>query len=598
MQAVPTSGAGTLAVWGVTGRDCTTPVNTTYGDEAGGPWTAVSATSDSGGDNIAISAAGKLVRVRASIAPFDIPPALDNERAVAVDHYGVAKAGAVTSTGAVQIWGSTRTYQPGRWEPADLGGKAVDIALGTAAAVVLLDDGTIGVIDGFAPAYEKIPGIDDVAEIRADSVGYTLRIEGGGLRSFTFNGVETTDTLPAAVRGDSLTDPIVDFTLTKSAVTQSGNVISWSGIPAIDDYVLPAGAKVTDIATAGQSVDAWRAALTDQGEILVWGAGTNSACIEPMTTLPEELEGKRITALEGDLNAFYAIAADPLVDLSETAKPTIAGTPQVGSVLTGTPATFDGSPDSIANQWLANGEAIEGANGTTLTLTQAHLGQNISFRSTAKRGDDTLVSSPSTPVGPVTVQAPAQKTTPTVTAGGVAQTPFGSAVSMSASVTGAKGAGTGTVTFSGAGINATAALSGGQASVALPSTLAVGSTAVTVSYSGDANYVAASTAKTLTIVKASTSSVSAKVTKKPKKNKAGKVQVTASSRLSVRPGGKVTVTFTKGKKKITRNGTLRNGKVIINTPKLAKGTWKITAQYKGDSRYNPRSAKAIKAKVK
>ncbi|RLV54521.1 hypothetical protein D9V41_15875 [Aeromicrobium phragmitis] len=91
-----------------------------------------------------------------------------------------------------------------------------------------------------------------------------------------------------------------------------------------------------------------------------------------------------------------------LVVLAPTAKPTIAGTPQVGQTLTGTPATFNDTQGvTVANRWLADGEPISGAASTTFTLTEAQFGKAITFESTATRGADTA-NSVSDPTGQVT----------------------------------------------------------------------------------------------------------------------------------------------------------------------------------------------------
>src|SRR5699024_9378795 len=71
----------------------------------------------------------------------------------------------------------------------------------------------------------------------------------------------------------------------------------------------------------------------------------------------------------------------------------ISGTPEVGKTLTGTPAEFSDSGADVVNQWLADGEPIDGANGKKLTLTKQMLGKKITFKSTATRDGDEPVSS-------------------------------------------------------------------------------------------------------------------------------------------------------------------------------------------------------------
>ncbi len=77
------------------------------------------------------------------------------------------------------------------------------------------------------------------------------------------------------------------------------------------------------------------------------------------------------------------------------AVPTIAGTAQVGVVLTGTNGTFTNpsqSAQTIARQWLANDVVIAGATGATYTPVIGDIGKTIKFRNTATNAFGTAVS--------------------------------------------------------------------------------------------------------------------------------------------------------------------------------------------------------------
>ncbi|MDQ6527402.1 hypothetical protein RB608_27555 [Nocardioides sp. LHD-245] len=124
-----------------------------------------------------------------------------------------------------------------------------------------------------------------------------------------------------------------------------------------------------------------------------------------------------------------AVGPVALPDLEVANAPTIAGTPLVGSTLTGTPATFNATDGvTLGNQWLANGEVIVGANGTTLALSSAHEGKTITFRTTAVRGAETVPST-SAGVGPVTVPkvGPTPECLAAQAAAGAAQAALGGA---------------------------------------------------------------------------------------------------------------------------------------------------------------------------
>ncbi len=101
-------------------------------------------------------------------------------------------------------------------------------------------------------------------------------------------------------------------------------------------------------------------------------------------------------------SAPTAAVTDAPVDLEVTTEATLTGTPRVGQTLTGTPATFSTDRDvTVTNYWVIGGTQVE-ATGTTLALTDEHVGQNIQFRSIAVRGDESVPSTSAT-VGPVLV---------------------------------------------------------------------------------------------------------------------------------------------------------------------------------------------------
>ena len=181
----------------------------------------------------------------------------------------------------------------------------------------------------------------------------------------------------------------------------------------------------------------------------------------------------------------------------------------------------------------------------------------------------------------------------------------------------------------------TAAVTGGAASFTLPATLAPGTYEYTVSYAGDEFIDAWSETRSLTVkakdvvvnptpeptpdptvvpivtpaptatptpipvaVKAKASKVAGAVSKAPTSKKSGKYKVTiTTAKSAAKATGKVTLTLKKGKttKKVT--GTLKNGVVTVRVPKLAKGTWKVTVAWAGDTTYQAASASGASIKV-
>ncbi len=89
---------------------------------------------------------------------------------------------------------------------------------------------------------------------------------------------------------------------------------------------------------------------------------------------------------------------------SVTTAPVIAGTAQVGAVLTATAGVWSGNPvPVIARQWLRSGVAIAGATGATYLLVQADLGATITLRETATNTVGSK-SSTSNGIGPIAAQ--------------------------------------------------------------------------------------------------------------------------------------------------------------------------------------------------
>lgn len=173
---------------------------------------------------------------------------------------------------------------------------------------------------------------------------------------------------------------------------------------------------------------------------------------------------------------------------------------------------------------------------------------------------------------------------------------FGNTATATATVTGSS---TGTVQFfDGSKSLGTAALSAGKATKSLPANLAVGRHTITAKFLGSGSALAStSAAKTLTVVKASTTTA-VKVTKKPTSKKKGRAVIAVKTKAKSQvPTGKVTVTLKKGTSvKKVKAKVLRNGKVSIILPKLKKGTWKATVSYAGASTHTA-SKRVVKIKI-
>ena len=110
--------------------------------------------------------------------------------------------------------------------------------------------------------------------------------------------------------------------------------------------------------------------------------------------------------------------------------------------------------------------------------------------------------------------------------------------------------------------------------------------AYTITYTEDDQIKSFTKTGTLVVNKAAVKSTAGAVTKAPTTKAAGKYTVTVTKPTGLANAtGKVTVTLKKGSATKKVSGNLSNGKVTINVPKLAKGTWKATVSYAGDKNY-------------
>jgi hypothetical protein len=94
------------------------------------------------------------------------------------------------------------------------------------------------------------------------------------------------------------------------------------------------------------------------------------------------------------------------------------------------------------------------------------------------------------------------------------------------------------------------------------------------------------------------SKVKGAVSRAPTSKKAGKYKVTITAPKSGSTAtGKVTIKLKKGKITKTITGKLSKGAVTFSVPKLARGTWKVTISWPGDSKYLAASATGASIKV-
>ncbi len=170
---------------------------------------------------------------------------------------------------------------------------------------------------------------------------------------------------------------------------------------------------VTGTAKVGSKLTASPGAWNVSGASYAYQWLANGAPISAATgsslTLTQALKGKqlsvRVTASAPGYPATSAVspattAVQPGV-LSNTAPPTVTGTPQVDSTLTASPGTWDPAAPQVRYQWQADGAPVPGATAPTLAVDPALLGKKIRVEVTATRTGYSAVRSRSVATGAV-----------------------------------------------------------------------------------------------------------------------------------------------------------------------------------------------------
>ena len=595
-QAVPTDQAGTIVGWGATEASA---AFTLPQDLQGTKFSAASAGSNV---SAALTLAGKVVVLGESGVPGanlqNIPTAVQDATVTAISA-GPNNIAAVTSAGTVVAWGLNSVVGSPNAVPEGLTGVK-DVAVGAQYALALKTDGTVVGWGRNNRGQTTIPdGLTGVASLSAGTnVVYALKTDGTVVA--WGQDAEGSLDLPAALSVPGNVKQVVTASRGGLALLADGSLTAWGSLTgAGENNSIPSaltGKTVTHIASFNNQFTA----IDSTGQLTTWGDayGSNQPPAE-IATLPANLVTSDIASLSfGGSHALALVTQAPSEDVVATAKPTITGTAAVGQTLTGTPATFSGSPDSVTNQWLAGGVAIAGQTGSTLTITAAQAGKAITFSSTATKGSATPVVSTSDPTATVPGGAPTTSaSTVTISAGASA---YGRATTATVTVGNSAGKPVaGTVTLSGAGVPQSATLAGGSATFNLGNALAPGSYTLTATYSGSADLNPSSSAGVLSIGKGATKRPTFKANKASTSKKKGKATVTvARSSGPANASGKVTVTLKNGKTTKKISATLKSGKRSITLPKLKKGTWKVQITYGGDKNYAPQKSSTFKLKIK
>jgi hypothetical protein len=297
-----------------------------------------------------------------------------------------------------------------------------------------------------APANVVLPSV-----VGSPYVGNTVSADVGSWSGYPYPTFTYDWTIAGASTGITTSTYVIqsgDDTLALRVIVTAHNA---SGdVPATSDPVtvgtIPVNSVVASIsgnawagATLTRTVGTWTgtATITITGQ---WYA--NGVAISGQTAstyvVDHAYEGQSITYKETGTNAYLAVtgvatnAIGPIVSTPVyTVAPSISGTPNVGSTLTVTPGTYDGTtPITKTYQWYASGVIIIGETATTYLVDAAELGLNITCKETASNTYGSLVTTTNS-LGPVTAGATPAMSLPFATSRSLVDTVGGKLVTYS-----------------------------------------------------------------------------------------------------------------------------------------------------------------------
>jgi len=329
---------------------------------------------------------------------MNAPTGITDAATIALDRF----QGAIIHTdGRVTAWGG---FGPAFSEvPADLRAKAISMITGTGYAV--RTDGTLTTW-GNAPFLETPAGLTNLVDVAAKPNNVlALRADGS-----VVGWNDGTESLDVPDLGGKKVTKIAAAASYSAVVFEDGTIQIWgdeAGIPddVLDFDGLTPATTVTSLSLGGMTGNVL-AALTADGTIHVFGAEAEA----PVRQIPGVLDGQPVSAISVGVGMTPHMAAI-VTTYRELTKPVVTGQARAGQTLTATPATFSLTPETATGQWYAGATPIAGKTATTLPLDAALVGKAISYRTTATRDGQTLVSA-SAATAPVAAAA----TTPVVKA--------------------------------------------------------------------------------------------------------------------------------------------------------------------------------------
>lgn len=489
--AVPTAAAGALTIW-VPG--------TTYAIPSSVQSRVVTAVAAADGYTLALTSDGK-VTAWGPTAPPSLLAGTSAARNVTAVSASAEDALALDSDGSVTGWytGSTGSDDGIADVPPEIQGHVTKIAAGYRVGMALLANGTVAEWGENAAGMNAPPaGLSNVVAIAAPHDSTATGGTAGPFLAVTSDHTVVSwgeqpaaeddgqYDVPSSVQGKAVA--VVSGSHSAAAITTAGSAVIWGQLATAGTAL--AGKAVADLTLRS----GYAMALTTDGHVSVVGEG-DAGANPTVAVVPDTVQGHATAiALAGD----HALVLTPF---TVTSAPTITGTPRVGETVSASDvASFLGVPSHVGTQWLADGAPIPGATVLLLAITPDLVGKTITLAQTAtfgSGGDVRTLTATSAGIGPVVTQ---QATTSLAATGQRAT--YGSPTRID--VTLAPSTATGVVRLvEGGNTLAIAAVASGHAALTVPGTaLSPGRHGLTITYSGDLDHSAATTALTLSVRKA------------------------------------------------------------------------------------------------
>jgi LPXTG-motif cell wall-anchored protein len=359
-------------------------------------------------------------------------------------------AGTVTISGDGAV-GSTLTADPGSWTPAPVELAYQWLSNGTplqgqTAATITLTESLIGTdvsvqVTGSRPGYDSATASSNVIRVIGNLVPATPTITGHPVAGQTLTAVPG-EWGPAPVSlayqwladdavvegatgqtfvpGESEVGKTISVRVTgskanyASASRTSAPVGPVAAAPLLD--LVPGTPVIEGTLRVGSTVTAnpgeWGPApvtLTYQWQVAgedIPGATSNTYVLQPSDAgevISVVVRGTKPGYNPATRTATATAAVEP--GQIVTGDVTIAGSPRVGEVLTSEVGSWTPAGVTLAYQWLADGDPIDGATSTTYTVAPSDLGAYISLRVTGTAPGYTAAEAESNEIGPIAAGA-------------------------------------------------------------------------------------------------------------------------------------------------------------------------------------------------